>query len=203
MRRVLAVDGPLEGHMEHHLQEFRLALLLGGARSGKSRLALRLAEKRGAPRLFVATAEAGDPEMAARIEQHRRDRGESWDTREAPLDLAEAIMAAQADYRVIVVDCLTLWLSNVLLREPSDAGLEEVCQGVLDAARGAVTPLILVSNEVGGGIVPDNPLARRFRDAAGGLHQRLAEAADLVLVAIAGLPLILKSPHRKEPCHGI
>jgi adenosylcobinamide kinase / adenosylcobinamide-phosphate guanylyltransferase len=189
--------------MNHQPSEFRLALILGGARSGKSRLALRLAGQRRAPRLFVATAQAGDAEMAARIEQHRRERGEAWDTREAPLELAAAILAAQGHYGVILVDCLTLWLSNVLLGEPEDASLEEACQGVLEAAAHSVTPLILVSNEVGLGIVPDNPLARRFRDAAGGLHQRLAVAADLVCATMAGLPLVLKSPQRKETFYGI
>jgi adenosylcobinamide kinase / adenosylcobinamide-phosphate guanylyltransferase len=189
--------------MHYQPPEFRLALILGGARSGKSRLALRLAEQAPPPRLFLATAEAGDAEMAARIEQHRRERGEAWDTREAPLALAAAISAAQGHYGVILVDCLTFWLSNVLLGEPAHAALEETCQGVVDAAARTVTPLILVSNEVGLGIVPDNPLARRFRDAVGGLHQRLAAAADLVCATMAGLPLVLKSPQRKETWYGI
>lgn len=175
-------------------REFRLALILGGARSGKSSLALRLAEERGMPRLFLATAEPGDAEMAARIEQHRWDRGTAWDTWEEPLDLAAAIDRAQANYRVILVDCLTLWLSNVLMREPSTADIEKACGEVLEVAGRTVVPLILVSNEVGWGIVPDNPLARQFRDVAGGLHQRLAATADLVLLSVAGLPLLLKSP---------
>ncbi len=179
-------------------RKFRLALILGGAKSGKSRLALQMAEKQEPPRLFVATAAAGDAEMAARIARHRRNRGEAWDTWEAPLELAAAIARAQNKYGVILVDCLTLWLSNLLLREPSEAELEESCQRLLEAAGGTVTPLILVSNEVGWGIVPDNPLARRFRDAAGSLHQRLAEAADLVCLTLAGLPLVLKAPQGKE-----
>ncbi len=174
--------------------DFRLALILGGARSGKSRLAMRLAEGKGAPRLFLAPAEPGDAEMAARIEQHRRDRGTAWDTWEEPLDLAAAIDEAQGNYRVILVDCLTLWLANILVREPSPADLEKACREVLEAAGRTVIPLILVSNEVGWGIVPDNPLARQFRDVAGGFHQRLAATADLVLLSVAGLPLPLKSP---------
>lgn len=178
--------------------EFRLALILGGARSGKSRLAMRLAEEKGAPGLFLATAEPGDAEMTVRIEQHRRDRGAAWDTWEEPLDLAAAIDRAQKNYRVVLVDCLTLWLSNILMREPSPADLEKVCQDVLEAAGRSVIPLILVSNEVGWGIVPDNPLARQFRDAAGGLHQRLAAKADLVLLCVAGLPLPLKSPPERK-----
>ncbi|MDI6854724.1 MAG: bifunctional adenosylcobinamide kinase/adenosylcobinamide-phosphate guanylyltransferase [Deltaproteobacteria bacterium] len=178
--------------------EFRLALILGGARSGKSRLALRLAEARSAPRLFLATAEPGDAEMAARIDKHRQDRGTDWHTWEEPLELAAAIDRAQGSYRVILVDCLTLWLSNILMGEPSAADLEKACGEVVEAAGRTVTPLILVSNEVGWGIVPDNPLARQFRDAAGGLHQRLAAKADLVLLCVAGLPLMLKSPPKGE-----
>jgi adenosylcobinamide kinase/adenosylcobinamide-phosphate guanylyltransferase len=185
--------------MMNHLPEtFRLALILGPARSGKSRLAQQLAMQLGEPRLFVATAEAGDSEMAARIVQHRREREGVWDTWEAPLELAPAIARAQGRYRVVLVDCLTLWLSNLLMREPLEEDLEDACRGLADAASRTLTPLILVSNEVGWGIVPDNPLARRFRDAAGVLHQRLAAAADLVVTTIAGLPLVLKSPPRKE-----
>lgn len=178
--------------------QFSLALILGAARSGKSRLAQALAEAKGAPRLFVATAEAGDAEMAARIAQHRQERGDSWDTWEAPLELAAAIAQAQGKYRVILVDCLTLWLSNLLMGNPSGQELEEACQNLVEAAGRPVTPLILVSNEVGWGIVPDNPLARRFRDVTGGLHQRLAAQADVVIAVIAGLPLILKSLRGKE-----
>lgn len=186
---------PIADNLPH---TFRLALILGAARSGKSRLALQLAETQGQPRLFVATAQAGDPEMAARIAQHRRERGAAWDTWEAPLELAAAIAQAQNAYRVILVDCLTLWLSNQFMREPSESELEKTCRNFVEAAGRTVTPLILVSNEVGWGVVPDNPLARRFRDASGVLHQRLAAVADLVAATIAGLPLILKSPLPKE-----
>jgi adenosyl cobinamide kinase/adenosyl cobinamide phosphate guanylyltransferase len=175
-----------------------VALILGAARSGKSRLAQQLAEAQGEPRLFLATGQAGDPEMAARIAQHRRKRGPAWDTREAPLELAAAIAQAQENYRVILVDCLTLWLSNLLMHDLTDLELEQACQGLAEAAGRSETPLILVSNEVGWGIVPDNPLARRFRDAAGLLHQRLAAAADLVVTAMAGLPLVLKWPPQEE-----
>ncbi len=188
--------------MNELFPEFRLALILGGARSGKSRLAMRLAEEQAAPRLFVATAEPGDAEMAARIARHRRERGQGWDTWEIPLELAAAIERAQEQYRVILVDCLTLWVSNLLMRETADRELEKACQDVLQAADRSRTPLIFVSNEVGWGIVPDNPLARRYRDVAGGLHQRLAAAADLVLVTVAGLPLVLKSPLQKGTWHG-
>lgn len=189
--------------MDKYFPDFKLALILGGARSGKSRLALRLAEEQVPPRLFLATAEPGDAEMAARIAQHRQERSDGWDTWEVPLELANAIVEAQERYRIILVDCLTLWVSNLLMVEPSDADLEEACQGLLQAVHRSRTPLIFVSNEVGWGIVPDNPLARRFRDVAGKLNQSLAAGADLVLATLAGLPLVLKSPVGKGTWHGI
>jgi adenosylcobinamide kinase / adenosylcobinamide-phosphate guanylyltransferase len=182
---------------------FRLALVLGGARSGKSRYALELAHRFPPPRLYLATAEAGDEEMAARIAQHRRERGAGWDTLEAPLALAAAISQAQGRYGVILADCLTLWLSNWLIRGGDRAELKTVCGELAAAVEATITPVILVSNEVGWGIVPDNPLAREFRDWAGWLHQRLAAAADLVVLLAAGLPLTLKSAHGKEKHHGI
>ncbi len=196
--------------------EFRIALVLGGARSGKSDLALRLALSRPRPRLYVATAEAGDPEMAARIERHRRTRGAEWNTLEEPLQLPEAIHRVQGSYGVILVDCLTLWLSNLLagqqpaaeletvadnvmvrtFHEPSpqerQARLEAACHSLMQVVRGAITPVVLVSNEVGWGIVPDNPLARDFRDWAGWLHQGLGQVADLVVLVVAGFPVVLK-----------
>ena len=177
--------------------DFRRALILGGARSGKSGYALELARRLPAPRLYLATAEAGDEEMAARIAQHQQDRGDGWDTREAPLDLAEAIAQSQDRYRVILADCLTLWLSNWLIRGGGPAELQVVCRELAVALQQATTPTILVSNEVGWGIVPDNPLAREFRDWAGWLHQLLTAESDLVVLLVAGLPLTLKSAHKK------
>lgn len=178
-------------------KHFRRALILGGARSGKSRYALDLADTFPPPRLYMATAEAGDEEMAARIAQHRRERGEGWDTVEAPLDLTGALGRAQERYQVILVDCLTLWLSNWLLREGDRAEIQRVCRELTTVVENTSTPTILVSNEVGWGIVPENPLAREFRDRAGWLHQLLAAAADLVVLLVAGLPLIVKSAHGK------
>ncbi len=185
------------------VNDFRLALILGGARSGKSSYSLKLAGQFPAPRLYLATAEAGDEEMAARIEQHRRDRGEGWDTREVPLDLAGALAQAQGRYQVILADCLTLWLSNWLIRGGDGAELKSVCLDLVNTLEKAATPTILVSNEVGWGIVPENPLAREFRDWNGWLHQRLAAAADLVVLMVAGLPMTLKSAHGKGDQHGI
>jgi adenosylcobinamide kinase/adenosylcobinamide-phosphate guanylyltransferase len=181
--------------LSHH---FQLTLILGGARSGKSRYALELARGFPSPRLYLATAEAGDQEMATRIAQHRRDRGDGWDTLEVPLDLAGALTQAQGKYEVILADCLTLWLSNWLIRGGGAAELKTACLNLAAAAQEVTTPTILVSNEVGWGIVPENPLAREFRDWAGWLHQLLGAAADLVVLLVAGLPLTLKSPHGKE-----
>ncbi len=164
-------------------------LVLGGARSGKSAFAQKAAENAalGGQPVLIATGQAFDDEMAERIARHQADRGESWRTIEAPLALAEAIAALPAD-AVAVVDCLTLWLSNLMLAERDVAAATD-----LVAAVGACPArLWLVSNEVGLGIVPETPLGRRFRDEAGRLHQRLAEVADEVFFVAAGLPLRLK-----------
>jgi len=165
-------------------------LVLGGARSGKSSYAQRLAERAGAgPWTYIATAEPGDAEMAARIAAHRRDRGESWRTVEAPHDLATAVSGQSGPGRVVLVDCLTLWLSNRLLTGADLAAEGESLAAAFAAAEGTV---ICVANEVGLGIVPDNPLARRFRDAAGRLNQDIAARADRVVFMAAGLPLAMK-----------
>ncbi|HUD29801.1 MAG TPA: bifunctional adenosylcobinamide kinase/adenosylcobinamide-phosphate guanylyltransferase [Novosphingobium sp.] len=167
--------------------------VLGGARSGKSRYAQAraeaLAEDLAGPLAYIATAQAFDAEMTDRIARHRHDRGARWTTLEEPLDLAGAIDRAARDAGAILVDCLTLWLSNLMLAErPLDtpvAALEE-------AIRRCRVPLILVSNEVGLGIVPENPLARAFRDEAGRLNQTVAALAGEVQFIAAGLPLRLK-----------
>ena len=168
--------------------------VIGGARSGKSAFAQRHVEARAvAERLepvFVATAEAFDDEMAARIAAHVASRGMGWRTVDAPYDLAQAIAAEARPGRILLVDCLTLWLSNRVLRGDDVAAAGDSLVGSLASARG---PLVLVSNEVGQGIVPDNALARGFRDAQGRLNQAVAAAcADAVLV-VAGLPLVLKA----------
>lgn len=166
----------------------RLTFVLGGARSGKSRRAEALVEAAPPPWIYVATAQAFDAEMEARIAEHRARRPAGWITRDAPLDLPEAIRAAPAG-APILVDCLTLWVTNLILSErdvtAAGAALEAAC---LDAPG----PVVLVSNEVGLGIVPDNALARRFRDEAGRLHQRLAARADRVEFMVAGLPMRVK-----------
>lgn len=166
----------------------RLTFVIGGARSGKSAHAEKLAAAGSAPWTYIATAQAYDEEMRERIALHRSRRGEGWITVDAPLDLAGAIRALP-DHRPVLVDCLTLWLSNHLLAEHD---IETECArlvGVLSRPRG---PWFVVSNEVGQGIVPENALARRFRDAAGRLNQQVAAIADTVLLLVAGLPLKVK-----------
>lgn len=163
-----------------------LTLILGGARSGKTALAKRLAETRTAHPVIIATAEALDQEMAERIALHRAERGETWRTVEAPLELVGALQALPAD-AVAVVDCLTLWLSNLMLAE-RDVAAETA--GLIAALKGR--EVLLVANEVGLGIVPDNALARRFRDDAGRMNQTLAAVCDQVVFVAAGLPLVMK-----------
>lgn len=165
-----------------------LTLVTGGARSGKSRLAEDLARRSALPRRYIATAQAWDDEMAARIDLHRQDRGPGWQTVEAPLDLAGALVAG-AKGSVTLVDCLTLWLTNHMLAGHDLAAQAEALTGALAKAPG---PVILVTNEVGWGIVPENALARAFRDEQGRLNQRIAAQADLVVAVISGLPLVLK-----------
>jgi adenosylcobinamide kinase/adenosylcobinamide-phosphate guanylyltransferase len=169
-----------------------LTLVLGGARSGKSGFAQNAAETvaaaRGCGAAYIATAEAGDEEMAARIARHKGDRGPIWRTLEAPLALSEAL-ADLAEGEVAVVDCLTLWLTNSMLSPAGHAARLAALVPALSACRAR---LWLVSNEVGWGVVPDNALARAFRDEAGRLHQSIAAVADEVILVVAGLPLWLK-----------
>ncbi|MFN3212109.1 MAG: bifunctional adenosylcobinamide kinase/adenosylcobinamide-phosphate guanylyltransferase [Henriciella sp.] len=168
---------------------FETRLILGGARSGKSARALRLAEERASTRVFIATAEALDDEMSERIRRHQEERGKGWTTIEAPLDLIGAIGAAASQGEVCVIDCLTLWLSN-LMHHGRDVGHETI--RLCDHLRTAPTPIILVSNEVGLGLVPETPLGRAFRDAQGRLNQHVAEVCSNVEFVAAGLPISLK-----------
>ncbi len=165
----------------------RMTLVLGGARSGKSRHAEALVQALPAPWTYIATAESYDAEMTARIAEHRARRPAGWTTIDAPLDLAGAIAAAPP--APLLVDCLTLWLSNTMLAE---ADIEAAAEALLAALRQRTDETVLVSNEVGSGIVPATPLGRRFRDAQGRLNQRVAAEADEVLLIVAGLPLRLK-----------
>jgi len=164
-------------------------LVLGGARSCKSRYAQARAEAIPGRHVFLATAEAGDDEMRERIARHRADRDPRWETVEAPRDLAGALDAQSGTGAVVLVDCLTLWLSNLLL---ADADLDAATAGLRAALARFEGHVVLVANEVGFGIVPDNALARRFRDAAGRLNQAVAARAGEVMLVVAGLPLKLK-----------
>lgn len=169
-------------------------LVLGGARSGKSAYAQRLAEASGHTPLFVATAEAYDDEMTARIAAHVAARDQRWRTYDAPYELVETLRTAAAPDRIVLVDCLTLWLTNLMLRGDDVAAAGA---GLAKAIPGLRGPCILVSNEIGHGIVPENALARRFRDAQGRLNQQMAAACVSVVLVAAGLPLRLKP--RAEP----
>lgn len=169
-----------------------LTLIIGGARSGKSSHALALAEaaaaRRGGQPVMIATAQALDEEMSERIARHRAERGPSWRTVEAPMELAAALRQAGAG-DCAVIDCLTLWLSNLMFAE---ADLSRETDALLDAAAACPAELVMVTNEVGMGIVPENALARRFRDEAGRLNRRVADSADAVIVMFAGQALRLK-----------
>lgn len=169
----------------------RLILVLGGARSGKSRYAQQLAEQQWPHPVYLATAEVTDDEMAARIAQHRATRGARWQCIEEPLDLAAVLNRAAAQGDGVLVECLTVWLANVLVKE-GEQGVEMRQKALLKMLRRRQGDIILVSNEVGLGIVPEYPLGRQFRDLAGWLNQAIAAEADTVVFIAAGLPLILK-----------
>jgi adenosylcobinamide kinase / adenosylcobinamide-phosphate guanylyltransferase len=166
----------------------RITLVLGGARSGKSRYAEGLITASPPPWVYVATAHAGDAEMAERIAQHRDRRERGWQTHEAQHDLAPAFAARPTD-APLLVDCLTLWLSDRML---ADADIDRETDALEAMLTQRQSSIVLVSNEVGSGIVPDNVLARRFRDAQGRLNQRLASRAQCVVLMVAGLPLTVK-----------
>jgi adenosyl cobinamide kinase/adenosyl cobinamide phosphate guanylyltransferase len=167
--------------------ETKLTLILGGARSGKSRYAESVITALPPPWTYVATAEAGDAEMTERIAGHRARRGPNWNTIEAPRDLAATLQAVRG--KPVLIDCLTLWLSNLLLAE---ADIESEMVLLEQALAAAIAPVALVANEVGSGVVPEYPLGRRFRDLQGILNQRVAARADRVVLVVAGIPLAVK-----------
>ncbi|MGV1756335.1 bifunctional adenosylcobinamide kinase/adenosylcobinamide-phosphate guanylyltransferase [Rhizobium sp. A22-96] len=163
--------------------------VLGGARSGKSRFAEALVSDTGLERHYVATGQAWDDEMRDRIAQHRADRGDLWQTHEEPINLVARLAAIDADGRAVLVDCLTLWVTNLMMAERDMATEFAALTEFLPKAR---SRLVLVSNEVGLGIVPENRMAREFRDHAGRLHQMVAAASAEVYFIAAGLPLKMK-----------
>ncbi|MBY0276453.1 bifunctional adenosylcobinamide kinase/adenosylcobinamide-phosphate guanylyltransferase [Candidatus Binatia bacterium] len=169
----------------------QIVLIGGGARSGKSRFALERARVLGARRVFVATGQAFDEEMDARIARHRAERGADFTTVEEPLALTR-VLREEGRAEVVLVDCLTLWLSNLLLRGDDETAIAATVDDLIQALGERRRHVVLVTNEVGLGIVPDNALARTFRDVAGRAHQQLAAIADEVHVAILGTVLRLR-----------
>jgi adenosylcobinamide kinase/adenosylcobinamide-phosphate guanylyltransferase len=169
----------------------QVILITGGARSGKSRYAEQRAIELGTRRLYVATAEAKDEEMAQRIAEHKIRRGNDWRTIEEPMELSSALRAQRGRTDCALVDCVTLWLSNLLLRHDAEIAARRL-EELMDALPRLDFHVVLVTNEVGWGIVPDNSLARQFRDLAGWANQRIAAAADEVVLAVAGVPIIVK-----------
>lgn len=170
-------------------------LILGGARSGKSRHALALARALEGPTAFVATAQALDPEMALRIRQHRAERPPGWLTVEEPLELVPALRRLVGRARVVVVDCLTLWVANRLQQEPADELILAQAEDLAKLLAERPYHVIIVSNEVGLGVHPESALGLRFRDVLGLVNQKIAAAADRVIWMVAGVPLTLKDPH--------
>jgi adenosylcobinamide kinase/adenosylcobinamide-phosphate guanylyltransferase len=167
----------------------RSLLLLGGARSGKSRYALAAA---AAPGFFIATARPDDPDMARRIERHRRDRGPAWHTIEEPVALAATLESLAGERQSVVVDCLTLWVSNRQLAGASDDEVLAETDRIARLVAGHPFELVFVSNEVGGGVHPETQAGLRFRDLLGTVNQQLAAAVDRVVLMVAGLPLSIK-----------
>ena len=170
-----------------------IVLIVGGCRSGKSRYALELAtQAAGRNRIFVATCMPGDNEMEERVRRHQKERSQSWTTVEAPLSLAEAVDEHSRQGNVIVVDCLTLWLSNLLLEINNMEEIEVHIKRLTQSLEASQCPVFLVSNEVGTGIVPESRLARRFRDVAGFANQKVAACSDMVIWMVAGIPVSIK-----------
>lgn len=179
-----------------------IILITGGARSGKSAEALRLA-KPYARRMFIATAEAFDDEMRDRIARHQAERGLDWETIEAPLDLAGAVRSVDDSNAALVVDCLTVWLGNWMHRDATTHEAASPCNDLLDAlGQSPAGRIILVTNEVGMGLVPEYPLSRHFRDVAGRLNQRIAAIADRVILTVCGQTLTIKAASKGGVTHG-
>lgn len=187
--------------MTQPLERPRVVLLLGGARAGKSQFAERLAQRWGNRVLYVATAQAGDAEMQARVAMHQARRPAHWRTLEEPLAVADAVERNLAEADTVLLDCMTLWASNVLIAEEDPARAQErllvEIEKLVATCRRHGVLLLVVSNEVGQGVVPAYPLGRQFRDVLGRANQRLAQHADAVLYFIAGLPVELKSLSRQ------
>jgi len=172
----------------------RVVLITGGARSGKSDYAMSLAENSAGKMVYIATATSGDPEMAERIRKHKEARGPAWRTVEEPLDILESVQRNSAIDTAVVLDCLTLWLTNIMMRdgEGFEPQAGQKSGEFVEALQGLPGTLIVVTNETGMGIVPDNAVARRFRDAAGMVNSTFAQAADDVYFMVSGIPVKVK-----------
>jgi len=169
-------------------------LILGGCRSGKSSHALALANQvSGNKKIFMATSVPTDQEMRDRVNKHVQERGDAWQTAEVPVDIPEKIEMLAPDVDVILVDCLTLWVSNIMFHGADFQGIVKKAEQLTSVLKKAACPVIMVSNEVGSGIVPENALARQFRDMAGFVNQRVAAASDAVTLVVAGIPMNIKS----------
>jgi len=172
-------------------------LVTGGCRSGKSRFALKTAEQIADDnRLFIATSQPLDDEMKERVKLHRQERGPDWQTVESPVQLPETVTGNHDSAQVILIDCITMWISNLLLDEFLSQKISEYMENLKQALIGARCPVLLVTNEVGMGIVPENRLAREFRDLAGSANQTLAGLADQVVLVVSGIPLWVKGEKR-------
>jgi len=170
-----------------------ITFVIGGCRSGKSRHALQIAEEMpGDRKIFVATCVPQDDEMAQRIAKHQKERSQNWATIEEPLALPEIILANSPKADVVLVDCLTLWVSNLLMKTDNEKKIKRHISQLLDALGKAACPAVLVSNEVGSGIVPENRLARQYRDIIGWVNQDVARTAGKVIWMVAGIPVVVK-----------
>ena len=172
-----------------------IQFILGGARSGKSRLAEQIAQQLGKTVIYVATAQAGDAEMQARIQHHRQQRPQTWQLCEEPLYLAQQLKVLDHPNTVILVDCLTLWMSNLLMQSAENFAEQQI-SALLEVLPHLQADIILVSNETGLGVVPMGEITRKFVDETGRLHQQLGEIADKVLFCVAGFPMLLKGKNQ-------
>jgi len=169
-----------------------MIFITGGCRSGKSRFALDYANQHFSKKLFLATCEVLDEEMAQRIENHKKVRGPEWQTIEEPIEIVNKIREYGGDGEVILIDCLTLWLYNLLMKWDNDLRIIDETDKLINFIKQSKISFILVSNEVGMGIVPADPLSRRYRDLLGTINQRIAEALDTVIFMVSGIPIFLK-----------
>jgi len=170
-----------------------ITLVTGGVRSGKSSFALSYASEKRGTKTFIATAIPFDDEMKARVDTHKKERGESFITVEEPYDLSQAVLSVKEDITIAVIDCLTVWLGNLFYKYDSDMGkIKAAIDNFVNALQNCHVEIIMVTNEVGWGIVPENKMAREFRDCNGFLNQRIAKIADHVILCVSGIPVTIK-----------